>query len=252
MSARAYTAKSTFHLNPEAFKGFGTTTALVLLLLLVYLGVQPRIDLVQVRMATVHAVQTFSLRTTPPAVRQTGVSTGSGEGASATVEVASTQPPQTLKMAVPIPVEDPGLGGNIFDPQDPGLLDGRGGQTNGPARGRFGSVDVAAVDHESPADDAVFEYVEIDPQIDLEALRHAIVYPEMARRNGIEGQVIVKALVKQDGSVGRVEVFRSTNAKLDQAAINGVRAARFMPGKQNGKAVSCWIYVPVSFTLSKR
>ena len=255
MTTRVHAANSPFQTNAEAIKGFGVSSALLLALLLLYAAVQPRLDIVRVRLATIiHPVETFSVRITLPPVhfQQTQGGAGSADGATARADVASTQPPQTLSMIIPVPTDDPSLGRDLFDPDHLGLTNGSGPGANGVVESRFGPIGGSGVDGSVLPDDQIFEFVEIDPQIDLEALRDAIVYPELARRNGVEGTVIVRALINASGAVSRVEVYHSDNALLNQAAMSGVQHASFTSGKQNGHAVSCWIYVPVNFKLSSR
>lgn len=76
------------------------------------------------------------------------------------------------------------------------------------------------------------------------------VYPDMARRAGIEGTTLVRAHVMFDGTVGVAEVRRSAgHAELDRAALDAIRAARFVPAQRNGVAVSVWVEIPIQFTL---
>jgi periplasmic protein TonB len=77
-------------------------------------------------------------------------------------------------------------------------------------------------------------------------------YPESARRAGIEGTTVVRAHILNDGSVGVAEVRRSSGrSDLDRAALDAIRASRFIPAERNGRAVTVWIEVPVQFNLTQ-
>ena len=76
-------------------------------------------------------------------------------------------------------------------------------------------------------------------------------YTPDAMRAQVEGMVELEILVLADGSVGRVNVVRSLDARfgLDQEAINAVRRWRFDPGRRMGKAVATRVGVELSFNL---
>lgn len=73
-------------------------------------------------------------------------------------------------------------------------------------------------------------------------------YPDSAREAGIDGTVIVQALVACDGSVPDVRIVKSI-PRLDEAAMTAVRAWKFIPAKANGHPIAVWVGVPVKFSL---
>jgi protein TonB len=77
-------------------------------------------------------------------------------------------------------------------------------------------------------------------------------YPPAARRAGEEGTVTLKVFVTEGGRAGQVEVAKSSGfPKLDEAAVKEVqRNWRFVPGKEDGKAVSMWHTFAVTFRLT--
>jgi protein TonB len=84
----------------------------------------------------------------------------------------------------------------------------------------------------------------------LQYISDNIKYPSIAQENGIQGRVVVRFVVKKDGSVGEVQVLRGVDATLDKEAIRVVKSIpNFIPGKQNGHAVNVWFTLPVSFKL---
>jgi TonB family protein len=71
-------------------------------------------------------------------------------------------------------------------------------------------------------------------------------YPRLARKRGIEGKVVLQALVGLDGSAKEVKVTRGIG-ELDQAAIEAVKKWKFRPAYSRGQPIECWVLVPVWF-----
>lgn len=88
-----------------------------------------------------------------------------------------------------------------------------------------------------------FVYYEEEP---VPVTRVRPTYPEFAREKGIEGTVILHALVGKDGRVRRLKVIRGVPA-LNDAAVDAVKQWIFKPALSNNKPVAIWIEVPVEF-----
>lgn len=73
-------------------------------------------------------------------------------------------------------------------------------------------------------------------------------YPELAKKAGIEGTVVVKVLVNTKGDVEQVEVLKS-HPLLDESAIEAAKQFKFKPGKQRDKFVKVWVSIPFNFKL---
>lgn len=73
-------------------------------------------------------------------------------------------------------------------------------------------------------------------------------YPDLAREAGVDGTVMVQALVGKDGKVKDVRVVKSI-PMLDEAAKSAVRQWVFKPALSNNKPVAVWVGVPVKFSL---
>lgn len=87
------------------------------------------------------------------------------------------------------------------------------------------------------------------PMVDLAALQKSVVYPAVAKSNGIEGKVFVRAYVSKKGKVLKTIVDKTDNDVLTSSAVNAVKKAKFTPATKNGKAVNCWVSLPISFRL---
>lgn len=74
------------------------------------------------------------------------------------------------------------------------------------------------------------------------------VYPDIAREAGVDGTVMVQALVGKDGRVKDVRVVKSI-PMLDAAAIQAVKGWVFKPALSNNKPVAVWVGCPVKFSL---
>ncbi|MFN7902708.1 MAG: TonB family protein [Holosporales bacterium] len=78
----------------------------------------------------------------------------------------------------------------------------------------------------------------------------APVYPEQARRRGIEGSVLLSVMVAADGTPQSVTVAQSSGfAMLDNAAKEAVARWTFVSAKRGSVAVDARVMVPVDFRL---
>lgn len=98
--------------------------------------------------------------------------------------------------------------------------------------------------------------IEIVPYYRLEVKPQLVtstkpVYPDLARRAGIEGIVTVKMLVDIDGSVIEVEIIKSSgNTLLDQAAVTAAHQHRFTVAHQRDRPVRVWISRQFAFRFT--
>lgn len=76
-------------------------------------------------------------------------------------------------------------------------------------------------------------------------------YTEMARRAGIQGVVILKAVIDERGYVTNLEVERGQPMGLDQAAVEAVKTWRFKPATLHGRPVKVYFYLTVNFQLQR-
>lgn len=101
------------------------------------------------------------------------------------------------------------------------------------------------IEEESPYFVAVEEMPE--PIGGLAAIQSKIVYPEIARRAGVEGKVYIQAYVDDNGNVMKAEVVKGIGSGCDEAALDAVLKTKFKPGIQRGKAVKVKITIPIVF-----
>ena len=85
------------------------------------------------------------------------------------------------------------------------------------------------------------------PQV---AKRVPPTYPIAARSTGVDGTVLVQALVGRDGKV-KGTIIQKSIPLLDAAADSAVRRYVFKPAMLGNKPVALWLAVPVRFTLQE-
>ncbi len=82
------------------------------------------------------------------------------------------------------------------------------------------------------------------------AIQKKLVYPEIARKAGVEGRVFVKVLIDEKGNVAATQIIKSLgNNGCDEAAVAAIKAVKWKPAKQRDKPVKVWVSIPVVFKL---
>lgn len=108
-----------------------------------------------------------------------------------------------------------------------------------------------AQEEEKEEEPEIFVIVEQMPELigGLAAIQKKITYPEIAKKAGVEGRVIVQFVVDEQGNVADPQVVRGIGAGCDEEAIRAVQQAKFKPGQQRGKAVKVKMSLPITFKL---
>ena len=118
-------------------------------------------------------------------------------------------------------------------------------------------VDVKTVPEDD--DDKVYQVCEKAPEFPggmdamMKYLYENIKYPAEAEAAGKDGRAIVQFIVKKDGSIGNVEIIRSSgDNSLDTEAIRVIASMpKWNPGTQGGKPVNVKFTLPVVFKVQK-
>ena len=155
-------------------------------------------------------------------------------------QVAIAQPvaPPTVGVAVPVPDAEAPPEQTIASQEEiaqvtPGVSSGDG------------ELVVAPPSEDEMPQFGEYVYVEELPEA---ITRVPVVYPDIAREAGVDGTVLVQALVGKDGRVKDVRVVKHI-PMLDDAAVTAVKQWVFKPALSNNKPVAVWVAVPVKFTL---
>jgi protein TonB len=120
------------------------------------------------------------------------------------------------------------------------------------------TIDETEIDFSAPIDNVPPPPEEEEPIVEFYALsdkpevirRIEPTYPELARKAGIEGMVVVKVLIGTKGDVEKVEVVKS-HPMLDDSAVSAAKKFKFKPGKQRDRFVKVWMTIPFTFRLKK-
>lgn len=76
-------------------------------------------------------------------------------------------------------------------------------------------------------------------------------YTKEARRNGIQGFVVLKVLLSARGKIARVRVTKGLPAGLTENAIRAACKMEFKPATKNGQAVGQWLTAEYVFRLAE-
>ena len=116
----------------------------------------------------------------------------------------------------------------------------------------------AEVEEEEVEEDAVpFQFVEQKPSFNegdanefSRWVNSRLVYPEIAKENGVQGRVTLQFTVEADGRVSNVHVLRGVDESLDKEAVRVVSSSpKWKPGRQRDRAVKVSYTCPVIFQL---
>ena len=116
----------------------------------------------------------------------------------------------------------------------------------------------AAVEEEEVEEEAIpFQLVEQKPSFNggdanefSKWVNSRLVYPEIAKENGVQGRVTLQFTVEADGRVTNVRVLRGVDESLDKEAVRVVSSSpKWKPGKQRDRAVKVTYTFPVIFQL---
>lgn len=104
----------------------------------------------------------------------------------------------------------------------------------------------------------IFTVVEQMPQLPggggteaiVAAIQKAAHYPALALANSVEGRVYASFVVNAQGEVTDLKIVKGLGSGLDEETLRAIaKLPRFIPGKQNGRAVSVQYTVPISFKI---
>jgi protein TonB len=169
-------------------------------------------------------------------------------------DAASQPPPDTGA------VQDTSAGtGPEGDPE--GAVDGeaggrRGGHCVGEGCDPDGSLGAGPA---MPGEDADLDPIrrpgigDVTEPVLIESSKVLPRYPELARRAGVSGRVILEAIVQIDGTVASVRILRESPPHLGfgEAARAAVARWRYRPGTQQDRPVAVYFTVIVDFALAR-
>ena len=167
----------------------------------------------------------------PPSLMQT-------QSTAVKVEVRSAP-----KVAMPVPVpDDEAVEETIATTEEMAAS-----SSNAPLGLNLGAGDSLVVDAGDVGLPSPDEYVAFEKAPELVKMDPP-VYPDIAREAGVEGTVLTRVLVGDDGFVKDMIIIQSV-PMLDEAAANAAWTAVFKPALQKDRPVAVWMVIPIEFSL---
>ena len=77
----------------------------------------------------------------------------------------------------------------------------------------------------------------------------APAYPERARAKGVEGTVLLEAVISMEGVPLSLRVLESPDGELSDAALAAVRQWRYQPTLLNGQPIEVVTTIAINFRL---
>ena len=90
-----------------------------------------------------------------------------------------------------------------------------------------------------------------EPVRGFQEIQKYLFYPEFARKHGVEGKVVVEALITETGEVAETNIIESLGAECDKEAIRAIQSVVWKPAMQKGIPVRSQILIPIYFKLQK-
>ncbi len=83
----------------------------------------------------------------------------------------------------------------------------------------------------------------------MEEIYKQIGYPVLAKENRLEGMIVARILVSEEGEYIRHEMVKTAHPVLEEAVAETLPEIRFSPAKKDGKPVRFWVNLPFNFKL---
>jgi len=107
---------------------------------------------------------------------------------------------------------------------------------------------------EEEAIEEIFTIVEQYPSYDggdiafVKFVQKNLVYPEKARRMGLEGRVFIQFIVETDGSLTDFSILKGIMGGCNEEALRVMKESpRWLAGKQRGRSVRVQMIIPITF-----
>ena len=76
-------------------------------------------------------------------------------------------------------------------------------------------------------------------------------YSDEARQAGVDGVVVIWAVIDEEGSVRDIGLLKPLGCGLDEEAMRAVRGWKLKPARRNGQPVALWMTIETDFHISK-
>ena len=109
---------------------------------------------------------------------------------------------------------------------------------------------------DTATDDKIYEVCEQMPIFEggdaalMKYLTDSVKYPELAKKHGVQGRVVIGFIVEKDGSLTDVKVLRPVDIDLDAEVLRLVKGMpKWIPGRHNGQCVRVRHLLPIHICL---
>lgn len=82
-----------------------------------------------------------------------------------------------------------------------------------------------------------------------ETINKNITYPMKAKRNDVEGKVLVEFVINEDDHLSNFRILQGIGAGCDEEAMRVIGLTKWKAGKQRGQPVKVKMVLPLTFTL---
>ncbi len=90
------------------------------------------------------------------------------------------------------------------------------------------------------------------PVVGYKSIQENLVYPELARKAGVEGRVMLWVKIGEDGNVLATKIMKSLGPNgCDEAAMEAIKKTKWNPAEKDGTPIPVWVAVPVDFRLAE-
>ena len=90
-----------------------------------------------------------------------------------------------------------------------------------------------------------------EPAGGMGAIGKNVKFPEEAKKNNVQGKVLVNATIDKTGKVTKAAISQGIGSGCDEAAIKAIKKTKFKPAVKDGKKIECEVTIPIEFKLEK-
>ncbi|MEL6133538.1 MAG: M56 family metallopeptidase [Bacteroidota bacterium] len=92
--------------------------------------------------------------------------------------------------------------------------------------------------------------VDVQPEpLNYREIQQAIGYPQSARDKNIQGTVVFRILIDEEGQYVKHQIVKSISPIFDEAIEAQITRMRFKPAMKDGQPVQFWVSIPFAFKL---
>ena len=107
-----------------------------------------------------------------------------------------------------------------------------------------------SVPKNEPQTEIVYSLSQVDEKLQINQKVKAR-YTDEARRNCINGKVLLNAIFRPSGKIENIEVIKGLDGGLNESAKEAIRKIKYRPARKGGQAVSVYASVEYDFDFSK-